>query len=81
MDADPTQNPYYYDWQIIFVKYCDGTGHQGYSAYPYNYNGDLIYFRGTLNTMETFRYALHKLGMVDATEILVSGGSAGGLAT
>lgn len=27
LSGDPTVNPYFYSWNRIFIKYCDGTGH------------------------------------------------------
>ena len=64
------------------MKYCDGTGHQGYKKDPIDYKGVKLYFRGhnvtegQLNSIDKN----HKL-FSEATEIVVTGQSAGGLAT
>jgi hypothetical protein len=55
LSGNPDKNPKFWDWNRIFVKYCDGTGHQGYAKNPVNYNGTDIYFRGYNNTVATIR--------------------------
>lgn len=37
---------YFKDWTIAHLKYCDGTGHQGYKKDPVSYKGANLYFRG-----------------------------------
>ncbi|CAD8159567.1 unnamed protein product [Paramecium pentaurelia] len=71
-------NPYFYNWNTIFVNYCDGTGHQGYRAQPLQIKDKLIYIRGELIFKSIFQEHLTKL--TKASKILVSGCSAGGLA-
>ncbi len=34
------------DWKKVILKYCDGSGHQGYRKNPFKYNGSSFYFRG-----------------------------------
>ena len=70
------------DWTIAHLKYCDGTGHQGYKRDPVGYKGEDLYFRGTNVTLAQ----LHSIDLATkmfafATEIAVTGQSAGGLAT
>lgn len=67
---------------MIHMKYCDGTGHQGYKKDPISYKDTKLYFRGLNST-------LAKLNSIDknfkvfsvATDIIITGQSAGGLAT
>ena len=72
---------YFKDWTIVYLKYCDGTGHQGYKKDPLVYKGQNLYFRGQnitiaqLNSLQQ-RYQLFS----DATDIVITGFSAGGLA-
>ena len=28
------ENPYFYDYSVVYVNYCDGAGHQGYRKDP-----------------------------------------------
>ena len=39
-------NPGFYNWNYIYVNYCDGTGHQGYAKDPIVVGGVNVYFRG-----------------------------------
>lgn len=69
------------DWTIAHLKYCDGTGHQGYKKVPVSYKGKDLHFRGhnvTIGQLNSID-AAHKL--FSASEIAVTGQSAGGLAT
>ena len=38
-------NPKFYNWNKVFITYCDGTYHVGYNAEPYIYNDKELYFR------------------------------------
>jgi hypothetical protein len=68
-------------WTVVHLKYCDGTGHQGYKKDPIVYNSSKLYFRGhnitvaQLNSIDKN----HKLFSA-ATDIIVTGQSAGGVA-
>ena len=64
------------------MKSCDGTGHQGYRKEPIQYMGRSLYFRGH-NTTKGLLNQLDKAHSIFtiATHIVVTGQSAGGLAT
>ncbi|CAD8202184.1 unnamed protein product [Paramecium pentaurelia] len=71
-------NPDFYNWNIININYCDGTGHQGYKKDAALYNGKKLYFRGdkiVKSIIIEFYERMSKGGTV-----IVSGCSAGGLA-
>ncbi len=36
--SDNYQN-YFKDWSMYHLRYCDGTGHQGYAKDPIKYKG------------------------------------------
>lgn len=76
-----SDNNYYYDYNKVFIKYCDGTGHQGTHKDPVPYQTNQLWFRGYNNTDETVNYLMNSLGMKAANEVLIAGCSAGGLAT
>lgn len=64
------------------MKYCDGTGHQGYKKDPISYKDTKLYFRGhnaTIGQLNSLAYKYHLFS--GAIEIVVTGQSAGGLAT
>ena len=37
---------YFNNWTRIFLKYCDGSGHQGSRKDPILYKGAQLFFRG-----------------------------------
>lgn len=37
---------YFKSWTKVFLKYCDGSGHQGSRALPILYKGAELFFRG-----------------------------------
>ncbi len=79
--SDNESNPYR-DWTMIHMKYCDGTGHQGYKKDPISYKGIKLYFRGHNSTIGKLNSIDKTLGLFSvATDIIITGQSAGGLAT
>lgn len=73
-------NPDFWNWNKILIKYCDGSNHQGYVKDPIVVNETNIWFRGYNNTKAALEFAREHLGLFDASEIILSGGSAGGQA-
>lgn len=78
---DYNKNPYFYDYTFIHLNYCDGSGHQGYREEPLIINNKKIWIRGYNNTMTAFNYIINEMNMKKGSEILITGTSAGGLAT
>mmetsp|Transcript_148035 Transcript_148035/g.260947 ORF Transcript_148035/g.260947 Transcript_148035/m.260947 type:complete len:427 (-) Transcript_148035:60-1340(-) len=82
----PETNPLTHDWNKVEIVYCDGgsyAGNQGeVSRVSYGGRDDLpLYYRGQRNLDATIDYLVKHEGLGDATHFLVSGDSAGGLAT
>ena len=48
--SDNSLNPFK-SWTIVHMKYCDGTGHQGYKKDPVVYQNTKLWFRGHNATM------------------------------
>ena len=70
------------DFTKIYFKYCDGSGHQGTRSQPVPYKGTNLYFRGSNLTISKLNHLEQTLGLFSkSTEILVTGLSAGGLAS
>ena len=70
------------EWTLIHMKYCDGTGHQGYRKDPVLYKGSKLWFRGHNNTIGQLNSIDNLFNIfTQAKEIIVTGQSAGGLAT
>jgi hypothetical protein len=80
MSDDCSVNPDFCTWNRVQMAYCDGNSFSGNRDDPIVVNGDKIYFRGHRIIDATIR-ALQKLGLNTAEEVLLTGCSAGGLAT
>ena len=79
---------------FIFLPYCDGASFSGFreDPWPVVVNKDkgkdnatttteYVHFKGRRNLDATIEYALEHLGLDQASEVVVKGQSAGGLAT
>eukprot|EP00936_MAST-01D_sp_MAST-1D-sp1_P002677 g2677.t1 len=85
MAQDPTVNPDFHTWNKVFLHYCDGASFAGFAADPVPCTtkaGDpaSMWLRGRGNFNAMISYLQLSLGMDTATEVILSGGSAGGLA-
>lgn len=82
MDANVSANPYFGDFNFVWIAYCDGSSQMSNRDEPISYNGTNLYMRGraildaNLMELEAEDGFLSK-----ATEVIVSGTSAGGLST
>ena len=74
-------NNFFKDWTIVYFKYCTGTGHQGYRKEPVQYKDTNLYFRGHNATMGMMKSLVQKNNFNNVEQIVISGQSAGGLAT
>ncbi|GAB4833805.1 hypothetical protein Ancab_032054 [Ancistrocladus abbreviatus] len=79
LSHDPKQNPDFFNWNKVKVCYCDGASFAGHPESEFN-NGTNLFFRGQL-IWEALMDELLSLGMTHAKQALLSGCSAGGLAT
>lgn len=79
--TDAGRNPLWFDANIVFVPYCDGNSFTGDADAPVVVSGTRLYFRGRRLLDYTLNYLTNKLNLSAATQVLLSGCSAGGLAT
>jgi len=81
--ADPTVNPLMYNWSMIYLPYCDGGSQTGNLAAPVTVGAQTIYYRGKriLDAMQAALLGNATVGLSAATDVVVSGCSAGGLST
>jgi hypothetical protein len=80
--SDHPEN-YFNNWTRVFLKYCDGSGHQGTKTGPVLFKGAQLFFRGQNITIAQFN-SINKSNKIftDAvTHLVLTGESAGGLAT
>ncbi|VAH86553.1 unnamed protein product [Triticum turgidum subsp. durum] len=78
-DSDEIYNPDFYNWNKVYVRYCDGASFAG-DAEGQAQDGTTVYFRG-LRIYEAVIGELMEKGLANATQVLFTGCSAGGLAT
>ncbi len=81
MGSNSTLNPTMYNWNHIYFRYCDGGSFSGNRMDPIIQNNAKMYFRGKLILDALIRTLRNDYNFDKATDIVISGGSAGGLAT
>uniref|UniRef100_A0ACD5XWJ3 Uncharacterized protein n=1 Tax=Avena sativa TaxID=4498 RepID=A0ACD5XWJ3_AVESA len=77
--GDQRQNSDFYNWNIVFVRYCDGASFSG-DAEGEDQDGTKLFFRG-LRIWEAVIDDLMEKGLSNAKQALLAGCSSGGLAT
>ncbi|KAJ1282877.1 hypothetical protein BS78_03G085100 [Paspalum vaginatum] len=85
LSNDPVLNPDFYSWNRVFVRYCDGASFAGDSQLhegdqQINGNSSTLFFRG-LRIWEAVLEELMQKGLAQSKQALLTGCSAGGLAT
>jgi len=85
MSQDPLVNPDFHTWNKVFMHYCDRSSFGGSRTDPIAVSTPQgtpakLWMRGRNNFDGLVSYLQTDLGMGDATEVILSGGSAGGLA-
>ena len=71
-------NPDFYNWTKVFVPYCDGASFTGNREKPLKVKNKLLYFRGR-RILDALLDELLRRGIDKASEIILSGRSAGAL--
>ncbi|KFK38328.1 hypothetical protein AALP_AA3G100000 [Arabis alpina] len=79
LSNDPSQNPEFYNWNRVKIRYCDGASFAGRPEAEFK-NETRLFFRGQL-IWEAIIDELLSMGMSDAKQAILTGCSAGGLAT
>jgi hypothetical protein len=80
MSDDCKVNPDFCNFNRVYLPYCDGNSFSGNRDQAVVYNGTNLWFRGKRNMDATFQ-ALMALGLNKAVNVVLTGCSAGGLAT
>ncbi|KAL5716687.1 [Wnt protein] O-palmitoleoyl-L-serine hydrolase [Ranunculus cassubicifolius] len=76
---DASHNPDFFNWNKLKIRYCDGASLSGHPGGEFQ-NGTKLFFRGQLIWKAIIDEVL-PMGLADAKQALLSGCSAGGLAT
>ena len=45
-DSDPVINPAFHNWNLVFMRYCDGASWNGLHVDPVEMNGATLHYRG-----------------------------------
>ena len=79
LDRNCTANPDFCAFNMVVVGYCDGLSFTGDRREPLSVHGQQLYFRGRAN-LDAVVASLVAGPFADATDVLLSGCSAGALA-
>ena len=77
---DPKMNPHFHNWNMAFVAYCDGSSLTGMRKLPVYFNDQPVYFRGKAVLNAIIKDLISTRGVRNASDVLLSGSSAGSLA-
>ncbi|PUZ57774.1 hypothetical protein GQ55_5G456100 [Panicum hallii var. hallii] len=80
LSKDPALNPDFYSWNRVFVRYCDGASFAGDSQHVDQDGNATLFFRGR-RIWEAVLDELMQKGLAHSEQALLTGCSAGGLAT
>ncbi len=80
LSTDPA-NSRFANWTKVIIMYCDGGQHQGHNNEPILYKDTKLYFRGSDNTRAHFRWLMQTYDIQGSERIVLTGASAGGIAT
>jgi len=78
---DAGVNPLMYNWNMVYFKYCDGASFSGNNDTITTVGNDKLYWRGKINLQAYLDDLSKNHGLQKGTDYVISGCSAGGLAT
>jgi len=81
MSDDCDSNPDFCNFNRVHMVYCDGNSFSGNRDDPVEVNGKNLYFRGRRIIDEILNTLQQDYGLANAENVLLTGCSAGGLAT
>ena len=79
LSSNKDVNPWLSDWNVVVQSYCDGGLFSGRRKKPFVYRGRKMYFRGR-QILKAMVDSLKRRNLLNASDIVLSGTSAGGLA-
>jgi hypothetical protein len=78
MDRNPANNPLMHNWTFVYMPYADGGSFTGDAEGAFQ--GAPLYFHGLKIRQQTVAALTASFGFDAATDLVVGGGSAGGIA-
>ncbi|XP_031561951.1 uncharacterized protein LOC116297794 [Actinia tenebrosa] len=79
LSRDEAKNQDFYNWNAVYVPYCDGASYTGNRSHPIVVKERMIYFRGK-RILSALLDDLLAHGLSHSKKVVFSGTSAGGLA-
>ena len=79
MSIDPDINPLFFDWNIVYVWYCDGSSYTGDTTYAKTAFGQTMYYRGSHIVPGVISTLIDDNHLDEADIVMLTGSSAGGL--
>ena len=80
LSSKKEENPKFYNWNVAYLPYCDGSSFSGNRSDPVEVEGSLLYFRGLRILDSTLSELLSDTDLKHSRHVVFSGTSAGGLA-
>eukprot|EP01129_Flabellula_baltica_P000722 TRINITY_DN10686_c0_g1_i1.p1 TRINITY_DN10686_c0_g1~~TRINITY_DN10686_c0_g1_i1.p1 ORF type:complete len:410 (+),score=64.63 TRINITY_DN10686_c0_g1_i1:144-1373(+) len=74
-------NAMMYDWNFVYVRYCDGGLYVGGNMSESVYDGKVMYFRGRFIVEAVLDDLIDRRGIAEATDVVIGGCSAGAMGT
>ena len=73
MSDNPAINPDFFNWNMAFFRYCDGSSFSGDRQEPLVVNGQELYFRGLAITDSNINDMLTRQAVSAPSRLIVSG--------
>ncbi|CAI5513017.1 unnamed protein product [Closterium sp. Naga37s-1] len=80
LSTDPRVNPTFHNWNLVRFVYCDGGGYAGRVRWKPVNSSLIVYLDGWRISKAIFMDLRTRRGLTSATNIIMSGSSAGGQA-
>mmetsp|Transcript_16961 Transcript_16961/g.47349 ORF Transcript_16961/g.47349 Transcript_16961/m.47349 type:complete len:464 (+) Transcript_16961:322-1713(+) len=80
LDGNPDRNPLMHDWNKVYIRNCDGSSFTSAREDVKRVDGEVVYFRGKFILDEVMADLIQTKHLGFATDVVIAGCSAGGLA-
>jgi hypothetical protein len=81
LSSDAAYNPQFFNWSAVYLPYTDGGSQVGDLDLPVKVGSRTIFYRGARIRRAASAWLLANTELASATDVVVTGGSAGALAT
>eukprot|EP01084_Bolivina_argentea_P110061 196586_1 len=79
INSNKTQNPLLYNWNHVYVHYCDGSSFSSNLDQPILYKTNKYFYRGKIILDAMFKDLINEHNLLNATNIIIAGSSSGAL--